>query len=112
MGVGGGLLAVPAFRLLLGMPQQLAQGTSLLVVLGAAGSGVVAHAKRGNVVKAPVPWLALGAIVAGPLASWWVQRLPQVPLTRGFAAFLVVNAVHGWIRATPRATAPEVTAAR
>ena len=112
MGVGGGLLAVPAFRLLLGMPQQLAQGTSLLVVLGAASSGAFAHARRGNVVRAPVPWLALGAVLAGPLASWWVQRLPQALLGRGFAVFLVVIAVHGWIRAAKLAAKGATTPAR
>jgi uncharacterized membrane protein YfcA len=99
MGVGGGVLAVPAFRLLLDMPQHLAQGTSLLVIMGAAASGAAAHARRGNVVAPLVPWLALGAVLAGPLASWWVQRLPQTLLARGFAVFLVVNAVHGWLRA-------------
>lgn len=99
MGVGGGIVTVPALRLLLGMPQHLAQGTSLLVILGAAGSGTLAHARRRNVAREPVPWLALGAVIAGPFASWWVQRLPQQFLVGGFAVFLIVNAVHGWIRA-------------
>jgi uncharacterized membrane protein YfcA len=98
MGVGGGIIAVPAFRMVLDMPQQLAQGTSLLGILGAAASGAVAHARQGNVVTRLVPWLAAGAIVGGPLASWWVQRLPQTLLARGFAVFLIVNAVHGWLR--------------
>ena len=99
VGVGGGILAVPAFRLLLGMSQTLAQGTSLLVILGAAGSGVIAHHRRGNIVRAPVPWLAIGAVLGGPLASLWVQRLPQALLVRGFAAFLIVTAALGWMKA-------------
>ncbi len=100
MGVGGGIIAVPAFRLLLGMPQQLAQGTSLIVILGAAASGAHAHAQRKTVVMRLVPWLAIGAVIAGPLSSWWVQRLPQEWLARGFAVFLIGNAVYGWLRAT------------
>ena len=98
VGVGGGLLAVPAFRLLLGMSQTLAQGTSLLVILGAAGSGVIAHHRRGNIVHAPVPWLAIGVVLGGPPASLWVQRLPQEMLVRGFAALLIVTAVLGWVK--------------
>ena len=98
MGVGGGVLAVPAFTLLLGMSQQLAQGTSLVVIFAAACAGTAEHARRGNVVAGLVPWLALGAVVAGPLASWWVQGLPQAALARGFAVFLVANAVHSWVR--------------
>jgi len=109
MGVGGGIIAVPAFRLLLGMSQQLAQGTSLLAILGAAMSGTRSHAKRGNVSAAHVPWLALGAVAAGPLSSWWVQRLPQATLVRVFAVFLVANALLGWrrgSRAAARAATP------
>jgi uncharacterized membrane protein YfcA len=104
MGVGGGILAVPAFRLLLGMPQQLAQGTSLLVILGAAASGAHAHARRGNVVMPLVPWLAVGAVVASPLSSLWVQHIPQAWLARVFSAFLIVVAVLGLrrTRKTPR----------
>lgn len=112
MGVGGGILAVPAFTLLLGMSQQLAQGTSLLVILFAASSGAIAQSRRGNVVWAPVPWLALGAVFAGPLASWSVQRLPQELLVRGFAVFLTVNAVYGWFRISRATSVRSATPAR
>jgi hypothetical protein len=99
MGVGGGILAVPAFTLLLGMPQQLAQGTSLVVILGAACAGTAENARRGNVAAGLVPWLAIGAVLGGPVASWWVQRLPQAALARAFALFLLANAVASWLRA-------------
>jgi len=41
MGVGGGILAVPAFTLLLGMTQRVAQGTSLAVILVTAPVGTI-----------------------------------------------------------------------
>ena len=44
MGVGGGILAVPAFTMLLGMSQQSAQGTSLAVILVTAPAGAIEHA--------------------------------------------------------------------
>ena len=99
MGVGGGVLVVPALTLLMGMPQQLAQGTSLAVMLLAAPAGAIEHARHGNVVGRLVPALAAGAVVGGPVASWSVQQVPHALLARTFAVFLLVNAVQTWIRA-------------
>ena len=93
MGVGGGIIAVPAFTLLLGMPQQTAQGTSLAIVLVTAPAGAIEHARHGNVARGLVLWLALGAALGGPAGSWLAQRLTHDVLTRTFAAFMLVNAV-------------------
>ena len=99
MGVGGGLLAVPAFTLLLGMPQHLAQGTSLAVILVAAPAGAIEHARHGNVVGRLIPALALGAALGGPLSSLLVQHVPQALLVRIFCLFLLANALLTWLRA-------------
>jgi len=99
MGVGGGIVSVPVFTLVLGMPQQLAQGTSLAVILATAPTGAIEHARHGNVVRGMVPLLALGALTGGPLASWFVQGLPQALLARAFAIFLLGNAVNTYLRA-------------
>ena len=93
MGVGGGIIAVPALTLLFGMSQQTAQGTSLALILGSAPFGAVEHARLGNVEKRLLPGLMLGALLGAPLASWAAQRLPQATLARGFAIFLIANAV-------------------
>jgi uncharacterized membrane protein YfcA len=107
-GVGGGILAVPAFTLLFGMSQQVAQGTSLGVILLAAPAGAREHARLGNVAWPHVAPLALGALAAAPVSSWVALRTPHEALARGFAVFLVATAVHAWWRAG-RATRPPVT---
>lgn len=99
LGVGGGILAVPALTLLFGAPQQTAQGTSLAVILVTAPFGALEHHRHGNVVPRLVPWLALGAAAGAPLASLVAQTLPQATLARAFAVFLVANAAHMWVRA-------------
>jgi len=111
MGVGGGIIAVPAFTLLLGMTQQAAQGTSLAVILATAPAGAVEHARRGNVVLALVPALAIGAAIGGPIASWAAQKLPHLFLVRAFAIFLLLNAAVTWTRAARPARAVADTAA-
>jgi uncharacterized membrane protein YfcA len=108
MGVGGGVLAVPAFALMLGMPQATAQGTSLAVILIAAPAGAWQHARQGQVVWRWVPWLAAGAILGAPLASWLAIRLPHLVLARAFAVFLLLMALRTWrkARAATAAAAP------
>ncbi|HET7226173.1 MAG TPA: sulfite exporter TauE/SafE family protein [Candidatus Eisenbacteria bacterium] len=104
MGVGGGIIAVPAFTLLLGMPQQAAQGTSLAVILVTAPAGTLEHHRLGHVAWRFVPLLAIGAALGSPLGSLLAHRLSAVILSRVFACFLLANAVHLWIRASrPRA---------
>ena len=93
MGVGGGIILVPALTLLFGMGQQTAQGTSLAVILVPAPFGALEHDRHGNVARPLLPGLALGALVGAPLASLAAQRLPQASLAQGFAVFLIANAV-------------------
>jgi uncharacterized membrane protein YfcA len=93
MGVGGGLIAVPALTLLFGMSQQTAQGTSLAIILVTAPFGALEHDRHGNVARSLLPGLALGACLGSPLASLAAQRLPQAALARGFALFLIANGV-------------------
>lgn len=102
LGVGGGIVIVPALALLMGFSQQLAQGTSLAVILVSAPTAAIEHARHGNVVGRLVPMLALGAALGGPLASWLAQGLDRVTLTRAFAAFLIVTAILTWVRSGKR----------
>ena len=94
MGVGGGIIAVPALTLVFGMSQQMAQGTSLALILVTAPFGALQHHRHGHVVTPLLPGLALGALLGAPLASLAAQRLPQASLARGFAVFLLANAIH------------------
>jgi hypothetical protein len=99
MGVGGGILAVPALTLLFGASQQTAQGTSLALILVTAPVGAIEHHRHGNVNMRLVPMLALGAVLGAPIAAVLALRLPQAVLARGFAVFLLANAAHTWFRA-------------
>ena len=93
MGVGGGIIAVPALTLLFGMSQQIAQGTSLALILVTAPFGALEHHRLGQVAPRLLPGLSLGAVVGAPLASLVALRVPQAELARGFAVFLAANAV-------------------
>src|SRR5262245_30181704 len=106
MGVGGGVIAVPALTLLFGMSQQTAQGTSLALILGSAPFGAMEHSRLGNVDKPLLPGLMVGALIGSPLASYSAQRLHQATLARGFAIFLIANALRMMWAERARAAKP------
>lgn len=103
LGIGGGVLIVPALTLLFGLPQQVAQGTSLALMLVTAPAGALEHHKHGNVALGLLPFLGIGAVLGAPLASQLAVHLPQEALVRAFGVFLLANAVHTWIRASKAA---------
>jgi hypothetical protein len=112
MGVGGGVLVVPALTLWLGFAQQAAQGTSLAIILVTAPAGAYEHWRRGNVRMTLVPGLAIGAAVGAAIAAEVAQGLPRILLTRMFAVFLVATAIMSWLRASRRAPAAGAAPAR
>jgi uncharacterized membrane protein YfcA len=75
------------------------------LILGSAPFGAVEHARLGNVQRHLLPGLMLGALLGAPLASYAAQRLPQAMLARGFAIFLLANALRMMWTARARASA-------
>lgn len=67
LGVGGGSVVVPCLVLVTGFSQQLAQGTSLAVILPSSAAGAVEHARIGHVRR----WV-LPPVLAGTLFGAWV----------------------------------------
>jgi uncharacterized membrane protein YfcA len=92
-GVGGGFVIVPALVLLLGLPMQVAVGTSLLVIGLTSAAALAAHLSTGSVDWAvALPFTAAG--VAGAIAGARVAaRVSSVGLRRAFAVLLAAVAV-------------------
>jgi len=112
MGVGGGILAVPVFILVLGMDPPTAQGTSLAVIMVSGPAGALEHARHGNVIGRLVPSLAAGAVIGAPLSSWVAQMLPHLVMVRSFAIFLLLTAVLTWFRPPPASRPAEIAMER
>jgi uncharacterized membrane protein YfcA len=106
VGVGGGSLTVPALVFLLGLPQKLAQGTSLAVLIPVALSGGLIHTLRGNVIAGLAGWLACGGAVGAFVVSHFVGRLADETIKMAFGIFLI--AVGVWMT-TRRRPAEETT---
>ncbi|MBA3727772.1 MAG: sulfite exporter TauE/SafE family protein [Actinobacteria bacterium] len=92
LGVGGGLVMVPAMVGLLGFTQHQAHGTSLAAILPIAAAAVVVFGTAGSVSVVGGLLLALGSIPGARLGATWMRRLPERTLRLGFGVFLLVVA--------------------
>jgi len=93
LGVGGGTIMVPIFRLAFGMSPLASTATSLFAIIPTSVSGVVAHTR----VKTCVPKLGLalgvGGAVMSPVGVWLASVSPGwlvicvAAMVIGFSAF-------------------------
>lgn len=99
VGVGGGLIVVPALVFFFGFSQHEAQGTSLgLLVLPVALLGMLNYYKQGYVDFKVVGLLAVSFLIGSYFGSKWAIALPQETIKKYFALLLFYTAFKmiGW----------------
>ncbi|HLA65964.1 MAG TPA: sulfite exporter TauE/SafE family protein [Acidimicrobiia bacterium] len=92
LGIGGGVVYVPALVSLFAFGQHDAQGTSLAVIIPTAIVAAVVHSRAGRVVWPVAIPLGIGGIIGGFLGGTTAQILSAPVLRRLFAVFLVISA--------------------
>jgi uncharacterized protein len=93
VGLGGGVIIVPALVFILGFSQHQAQGTSLGILLLPAGLfAVMNYYKKGYIDVKVVLLLFVGFLVGGWLGSKISLNLPEGTLKKIFAIALVLIA--------------------
>ena len=94
VGVGGGIIIVPALVYLIGFSQKAAQGTSLGVLLLPVGIlGVLQYYKQGHIDIKVVGYLSIGFIVGGYFGSKIALSISQETAKKIFAVLLIIIAV-------------------
>lgn len=94
VGIGGGVIIVPALVMILGMSQHQAQGTSLMMILFPVGIlGVLNYYKQGYVDFRYAGLLALGFFVGSYIGSKYSLSLPQLTVKRIFAIVMMLLAL-------------------
>jgi uncharacterized membrane protein YfcA len=90
VGIGGGILFIPALVYLLGMSQHKAQGTSLGALLLPVGLfAFMEYYRRGNADLRVALLLAAGFLVGGYFGAVGAQHIPDLWLRRIFALLLI-----------------------
>jgi hypothetical protein len=93
LGVGGGFLIVPALVMLVGLPMQMAVGTSLIVIAMNSLAGFLGHAGDGSLNMALTVIFTLAGLTGTFAGARLNKRLPAGKLQRAFAWFIIVLAV-------------------
>jgi uncharacterized membrane protein YfcA len=94
IGIGGGIIIVPALVLLLGFSQKMAQGTSLGILLLPVGIlAVLQYYKQGYLDVKYVAVIAIAFVLGGLLGSKLALSISDEKMKKIFAVILMVIAV-------------------
>ena len=93
VGVGGGIILVPALVFIMGFPQMDAQGTSLALIMFPVGIlAVIQYYKQGHVDFNIVFLLAIGFIIGSLLGSKISLAIPEQTVKKMFAVLMLIIA--------------------
>jgi len=93
VGIGGGILQMPAMVLLFGVPMSIAVGSTAFMVGLTAAAGLVGHLSMGHFELHYAVVLALPVFIGGQIGSRISVRLDQERLKTWFGVFLFLVAV-------------------
>lgn len=93
MGVGGGVVLVPMMVLLLAVPQHLAQGISMLVIIPTVIVAII-KLRQANLFQYRMALLlAAGSIIGSLLSSNLVQLIDGVVLKKIFGVLVIYSSI-------------------
>ncbi len=94
VGVGGGIIIVPALVYFIGFSQKTAQGTSLALIMLPVGIfGVMQYYKQGHVDFKIVGLLAIGFLAGSFFGSKIALSISQETLKKVFAVLMILIAI-------------------
>jgi uncharacterized protein len=108
LGVGGGIIMVPAMVLLYGIPAAVAKGTSLAVIIPTALVATTRNLRVGNVDLRAATVVGLSGVVSSYLASKISIGLDENLSNALFAGLLVVTGIRMAITARRRTPGPPI----
>ncbi len=99
LGVGGGVVMVPAFIRFLGLSAREAVGTSIAVIVVISLSATLKHHQQGHTHWGVVALVAASSMVGAWIGAGYAAQVPEKTLRLAFAAFLFAVAANMAVRA-------------
>ncbi len=95
MGIGGGVIMIPALVLFLGFDQHMSQGTTLAAMIPPIGILAAYEYYKGGHVNIPVALLlALGFVIGGMIGARIAVGLDHHTLKRIFGILMLIISLH------------------
>ena len=107
VGIGGGIILIPIFVLIMNYTPQQAVGTSLTIVLLNALSGTYAYIKQKKVYYDAAIKFAIATIPGAFLGSYLVEYFTGASFRLTFGVFLMFIAVLMFFRSSPKGASTE-----
>lgn len=92
LGIGGGTVLVPVFKLLYGMPAIAATATSLFTIIPTSLSGVVTHLRNKTCIPALGVAAGIGGAIMSPLGVWLASVSPDWAIMTAAALVIAYSA--------------------
>lgn len=92
LGIGGGTVLVPVFKLLYGMPAIAATATSLFTIIPTSLSGVVTHVRNKTCIPVLGVAAGIGGAIMSPLGVWLASVSPDWAIMTAAALVIAYSA--------------------
>lgn len=108
LGIGGGTVMVPIFRLAFGMSATVSTATSLFAIIPTSISGAISHVKGKTCIPALGIAAGLGGACLSPIGVWLAQLSPDWLVMLAAALIIGYSAINMFEKAfkVPRAGQP------
>src|SRR5436305_7567368 len=93
LGIGGGIIIIPALVYFFGFAQHRAAGTTLALMVPPIGIlAVLEYYRKGYVDVKAAAWICAGFVIGGLIGARYATSLSSAVLQRAFGVFLLVIA--------------------
>ncbi len=99
LGLGGAIIIIPALVMLMGFSQEMAQGTTLMMMVFPVGAmAAFQYYQKGFVDIKAALIMAVFFFISGYFGAKFATQIPQEILKKSFAIMLVTIAIKIWIQ--------------
>ena len=100
LGIGGGTVMVPIFRLAFGMSATMSTATSLFAIIPTSISGAISHVKGKTCIPALGIAAGLGGACLSPVGVWLAQLSPDWLVMLAAALIIGYSAINMFKKAS------------